>query len=113
MTLSTLICYALTISVLHWTGEVSPQGILKLLGLWPIFIIDILKTILLVAILFAGPLFEQGIVDGGLKHWVRGTRFIESLSSWMGYRNYVVVSREPLGHCEPLLMSLRDPSVRS
>ena len=38
---ATIVCYALTVSVLHWTGELSPQGILKLLGLWPIFITDI------------------------------------------------------------------------
>jgi len=51
---------------------------------------------LLVVILFAGPLFEHGIVDGGLKDWIRGRDVYQVLSSWIGYRNYVVVCQNAL-----------------
>lgn len=46
---------------------------------------------LLVCTLFAGPLFEQGVVDGGWKDWIRLRGLYESLSSWIGYRNFIVV----------------------
>ncbi|KAG9204857.1 hypothetical protein G6514_010091 [Epicoccum nigrum] len=45
---------------------------------------------LLVCILFAGPLFENGIVDGDWKDWVKFKGLHETLSSWIGYRNFVV-----------------------
>jgi prenyl protein peptidase len=46
---------------------------------------------LLVMILFAGPLFEQGVVEGAIGDWVKLRGVHESLSSWIGYRNYIVV----------------------
>jgi prenyl protein peptidase len=62
-----------------------------LLGLWPVSLLDTVRTMLLVTTLFAGPLFEQGIVDGAFVDWIRLRGVYESLSSWIGYRNYVVV----------------------
>ncbi|KAF1997198.1 CaaX prenyl protein-like proteinase Rce1 [Amniculicola lignicola CBS 123094] len=91
VTFSSVVSLALTVYVLHHYGNASPKEVLKLLGVWPVSLVDTAKTILLVAILFAGPLFEAGIVEGGLKYWIRGTRAYETLSSWIGYRNLVVV----------------------
>ena len=65
---------------------------LKLLGLWPVSAFDTARTMLLVAILFAGPIFEHGIVENGFKDWLRLRGVHETLSSWIGYRNFVVVS---------------------
>ncbi|KAL5405892.1 hypothetical protein PMIN03_008153 [Paraphaeosphaeria minitans] len=90
VTSSSIFSVALTIFVLHQSAHLSAADILRLLGLWPISPVDSAKTILLVAILFAGPLFEQGIVDGQLKDWVRGRDVIQTLGTWTGYRNYVV-----------------------
>ncbi|ORX92186.1 hypothetical protein BCR34DRAFT_262892 [Clohesyomyces aquaticus] len=90
VTLSSLISIVLTIYVLYYYGRAPPQEILRLLGVWPISLLDTAKTMLLVATLFAGPLFEAGVVDGGCKDWIRGRRMYEVLSSWMGYRNFVV-----------------------
>ncbi|KAF2128772.1 Abi-domain-containing protein [Dothidotthia symphoricarpi CBS 119687] len=45
---------------------------------------------LLVTILFAGPIFEQGIVDGAIKDWVKLKGVHETLSSWIGYRAFIV-----------------------
>ncbi|KAF2462670.1 Abi-domain-containing protein [Lindgomyces ingoldianus] len=90
VTFSCLMSLALTIYVLYDYGKAPPQEILRLLGVWPVSLLDTAKTMLLVTILFAGPLFEAGIVDGGVKDWVRGKRLYEELSSWIGYRNFVV-----------------------
>jgi hypothetical protein len=80
-----------TLYVLYASGEVSPIDIVRLLGIWPISLWDVARTLLLLSILFAGPLFESGIVDGGLRNWIRGKELYETLCSWVGYRNYVVV----------------------
>lgn len=61
------------------------------MGFWPVSLIDTAKTMLLVCILFAGPLFEAGIVEDYLKDWISGAYIRESLGSWTGYRNFVVV----------------------
>lgn len=98
VTFSCLASVALTIYVLHQAGHVPAPEILRLLGFWPVSLLDIARSMLLVAILFAGPLFEYGIVDGGLKDWIRGKRVYEVLSSWIGYRNYVVVCHSHLLH---------------
>ncbi|KAF2203289.1 Abi-domain-containing protein [Delitschia confertaspora ATCC 74209] len=90
VTFSSLASLALTIYVLYQSAGVKPNEILKLLGLWPFSLLDTARTLLLVNILFAGPLFEAGIVDGGWKDWVRGRYVQEVLSSWIGYRNFVV-----------------------
>ncbi|KAF2734145.1 CaaX prenyl protein-like proteinase Rce1 [Polyplosphaeria fusca] len=90
VTCSCVASFALTVFVLHHYGNASPQEVLKLLGFWPISFLDTAKTMLLVAILFAGPLFEAGVVDGDMKEWLRWQPVREVLASWIGYRNYVV-----------------------
>ncbi|KAH8712161.1 hypothetical protein GQ44DRAFT_811651 [Phaeosphaeriaceae sp. PMI808] len=89
VTFSTIVCFILTVYVLH-EHNVPAWEILKLLGLWPVSFIDTARTMLLVVILFAGPIFEHGVVDGGFKDWVRLRGVYDSLSSWIGYRNYIV-----------------------
>ncbi|KAF2491531.1 CaaX prenyl proteinase Rce1 [Lophium mytilinum] len=89
VTLSCFLSAILTIYVILDWSAVTPSEALKLLGWWPISVVDITKTLLLVSILFAGPLFEAGIVDGGWKDWVRGTYVLQTLRSWIGYRNFV------------------------
>jgi prenyl protein peptidase len=68
------------------------MDILRLLGVWPVSPVDTIRTMLLVIILFAGPIFEHGIVDGSWRDWIKLEGFRETLSSWIGYRNFVVVS---------------------
>lgn len=72
--------------------DVSAYQLLHFLGIWPISILDSVRGMLLVCILFAGPLFENGVVDGDWKYWVKFQGVHEILSSWIGYRNFVVVS---------------------
>jgi prenyl protein peptidase len=89
--LSCIFSLLLTFYVLHQAGHGSPSEILRLLGLWPISLLDTARTMLLVVILFAGPLFEYGVVEGELKNWITCRGLYTSLSSWTGYRNFVVV----------------------
>jgi prenyl protein peptidase len=114
VTFSSALSLALTIVVLHHYGGVPPQEILQLIGFWPISLFDTARTMLLVAILFAGPLFEYGIVENGLKDWVRGRGMYQVLSSWIGYRNYVVVRlRHSSINTNPNLQKLRALSAKS
>jgi prenyl protein peptidase len=99
VTFSTILCSAITALVLY-NHSVSAQDILRLLGLWPISLLDTARTLLLVCILFAGPLFENGIVDGEWRDWVRLRGLHETLWSWIGYRNFVVV-------CPSVLQNMR------
>jgi prenyl protein peptidase len=94
VTFSTIVCAILTAYVLY-EHDVSAREVFKLLGLWPVSLLDTAQTILLVVILFAGPIFEHGIVDGAWRDWIKLKRVYETLSSWIGYRNYVVVGFIP------------------
>lgn len=91
VTFSTVTCTLITALYLHH-HDISASQLLHLFGVWPISIFDIVRGMLLVCILFAGPLFEKGIVDGDWKDWVKFKGLHETLSSWIGYRNFVVVS---------------------
>ncbi|KAF2711198.1 Abi-domain-containing protein [Pleomassaria siparia CBS 279.74] len=90
VTLSSILSLVLTTYVLHQHGGLPLQDIASLLGFWPISLVDTAKSMSLVAILFAGPLFEYGIVENGWTDWIRGRGIYQVLTSWMGYRNFVV-----------------------
>ncbi|KAI9847847.1 MAG: hypothetical protein M1837_001740 [Sclerophora amabilis] len=88
----TFTCVFSTLStyyVLSAIANVSPREAFKSLGWWPVSVPEIGKSLLLTALLFSGPLFERGIVEGDWREWVRVERAREVLSSWMGWRNYV------------------------
>ncbi|CAI7575941.1 unnamed protein product [Penicillium viridicatum] len=61
----------------------------RLLGWWPVGLLETLRSLLLTAILFLGPLFERGIVEGEWKFWFRRSSLSECLGGWIGWRNYV------------------------
>ncbi|PWY79230.1 CaaX prenyl proteinase Rce1 [Aspergillus heteromorphus CBS 117.55] len=85
-------CIISTLAVL-WLivgqDDTSLPEALHSLGWWPVSLADILRSLLLTAILFSGPLFERGIAEGEWREWVRGGRVTAVLRSWMGWRNYV------------------------
>lgn len=78
-----------TIAVLTTRANASRLDILRLLGWYPADIIDVAKSFSLTAILFAGPLFEKAVIEDRWKGWIRGQTLNETLSSWIGWRNYV------------------------
>lgn len=90
MTFSTVTCTIITALYLS-QHDVSAYQLLRLFGLWPVSVFDIARGMLLVCILFAGPLYENGIVDGAWKDWIKLKGVRETLSSWIGYRNFIVV----------------------
>lgn len=78
-------------------GKATPMESLRLLGYWPIAPLAIAKSFGLTALLFAGPLFEKAIVEGGWREWIRGRHLTETFGSWIGWRNYVAVSDDERG----------------
>ncbi|KAL8734272.1 MAG: hypothetical protein Q9181_003263 [Wetmoreana brouardii] len=98
VSVSVTLATVVTIYVLATRASVPRWEILRLLGWYPIGIVEIVESLLLTAILFAGPLFEKAVIEGRWKDWIQGQSLYESLSSWIGWRNYVAgpVSEEIL-----------------
>ncbi|KAI9893108.1 MAG: hypothetical protein M1814_000655 [Vezdaea aestivalis] len=74
--------------ILSNTNSSLPQA-LHLLGIWPIAPLPILSSLSLTVILFAAPLFESAFAYGEWRAWLRGHGVVETLRSWIGYRNLV------------------------
>ncbi|KAJ6264776.1 LOW QUALITY PROTEIN: hypothetical protein Dda_0928 [Drechslerella dactyloides] len=72
------------------TADVSFPDSLRLMGVWPVSIVDVAKTLALTMVLFAGPLAETLWLERE-----EGVDFVQdaryALGSWIGWRNYVVV----------------------
>lgn len=90
MTLSCLVSAAVTIYILHQQASLQLLQILKLFGWYPVSLLDTLKVVVLVAILFAGPLFESCIAEGGWRDWIRFDGVYQTMTSYVGWRNYIV-----------------------
>lgn len=88
--LTCLACTTITVFVLIVYGNASPQDVLRLLGLWPIYFVDILKAVALLAVLFIGPLYEGIIVDGNWREWSLSAFKAGIFDDWRGYRNYLI-----------------------
>lgn len=82
---------AATFGLIVYKDYSTPMEALRLLGWWPIGPLEIVKSLLLTSLLFLGFLFERGIAEGEWRYWMRGGYFIESISDWAGWRNYVAV----------------------
>lgn len=92
VTVACIVCSLAVVCLVMYKGNASLSEALRLLGWWPVGPAEIVRSLLLTAILFAGPLFERGVAEGEWKDWVRGSRVAETLGGWIGYRNYVAVS---------------------
>ncbi|KAL9116348.1 MAG: hypothetical protein Q9187_007129 [Circinaria calcarea] len=89
VTIACAISTLVTIRTISIYARVPLTEIFRLLGWYPISIFDIARCLLLTALLFLGPLFEKGIVEGGWREWIRGRALYNSLSNWIGWRNYI------------------------
>ena len=88
----TLACIIASASTLFLVVSTTKSGVwqgLHLLGWWPIDVLAILRSTLLIAVLYTGPLFEEFVVEQNFRNYRPGGLLFESLSSWTGYRNYV------------------------
>ncbi|CAD0093864.1 unnamed protein product, partial [Aureobasidium vineae] len=80
----------ITVCVLFFRGHVAVGEVLHLLGVYPVNVLDTAESFLLVAILFAGPLFERVIVEGEWRSW-GATAIKETVyEDLIGWRNLVV-----------------------
>lgn len=99
VTLSCIIVCIATFSILCTVNNGDPVKSLHLLGYFPIGFIETVRCVGLTAILFVGPLFEEGIAQGQWRDWIR-LRGLGALKGWIPYRNIVAV-----GQLHPFSMS--------
>ena len=86
---SVILCSVITLYVISTRADLFDWEMLHLLGWYPFSPFDVVKVFSLTALLFAGPLFEKGVIESGWRHWAKGRDFHETLSSWIGWRNYI------------------------
>lgn len=91
VTISTALCSVLT-SIILWarSGDGSSPP-LQAMGYWPLGIGDSLRSLLLVALLFAGPLYEALVLDGLWKDWTTLQPLVNVWHEWTSWRNLVAV----------------------
>ncbi|KAL7274625.1 CAAX prenyl protease [Rhizina undulata] len=90
VTIVSILCLLLTSVIDHLTTTSSWKETASRLGCWPVTprtILDILRSLLLVAVLFAGPLLERLCFEGGWRGLPEQAYYM--LKSWMGWRNFV------------------------
>lgn len=107
VSISVALSSVVTIYVIAARPKASWLEVLRLLGWYPLKVYEIATSLLLTAILFAGPLFEKGVVESRWRDWIRGQSLHESLSSWIGWRNYVAVCFLVVPVCFRAAMSLK------
>ena len=61
------------------------------MGYFPVGFIESARSLGLTALLFLGPLFEGGIVEGRGRDWLRLRGLSATISGWIGWRNMVAV----------------------
>ena len=105
VTFACAICAIATIYILRQNVHATPGEVSHLLGWFPIGLNDTLKPVFLTMILFTGPLFERAIVESGWRSWITGRPLLETLGSWIGWRNFVAVCESsfapPVLHYRP------------
>ncbi|KAL3448599.1 hypothetical protein BJX65DRAFT_66186 [Aspergillus insuetus] len=89
VTLSCIICTLAVLWLIIAKDGASIADALKLTGWWPLGLVDVVRSLILTAILFTGPLFERGVAEGEWRDWLRGARISETLGGWIGWRNYI------------------------
>lgn len=89
--LTCLLSSLLTLGV-HATTDpnASVARTLHLLGLWPAHVLDILRVLGLLSILFAGPLYESLLIDEDWRDWSLTALRATVWDSWTGYRNLLI-----------------------
>lgn len=85
-----MITTASTFYALRVLGGLDILASLKYMGIWPVNPLDVVKGLFLTMVLFAGPLVEKLWLDRDPRDdFVMDVK--TSLSSWIGWRNYIVV----------------------
>lgn len=92
VSLTCIICSVSTLVILTSDGRASKVEALHSMGYWPVGLTETARSLLLTAVLFAGPLFETLIVDGGWRAWRRLEPVTELFKEWTTWRNIIAVS---------------------
>lgn len=88
--LTCIACFGITAYILITYDHASIAELLRLLGVWPVDFIDILKVLGLVMILFTCSLYEAILVDGEWRDWSPASFKEATWDSWTGYRNLII-----------------------
>lgn len=92
MSFSTALCSLTTCFLLQKTSfTVNHASLWHIMGYWPLGIVDACKSLLLTALLFAGPLYECLLIDGMLESWLRLEPLTQLWSDWAMWRNMIAV----------------------
>ena len=89
MTIACIVASAATLYLLIVTAKLQPLDAVRMLGWWPIEPLGILKSCSLATLLFTGPLFEIIFIECDLRGFGGWQQTVATLTSWMGYRNYI------------------------
>lgn len=76
------------------------------MGYWPLGLWDSLRSLLLVALLFSGPLYEALVLDGLWEDWMTLQPLFNIWYEWTSWRNLVAVS---LAQPDPLVTRSTQP----
>ncbi|RVD88145.1 uncharacterized protein DFL_002341 [Arthrobotrys flagrans] len=111
---SCLITTASTLYALRMLGGLDLPASLKYMGIWPVNLLDVGKGLGLTMVLFAGPLVEKLWLERDPRDdFLMDVK--TSLSSWIGWRNYIVgpITEEITfrSHILALHLSVPNPSL--
>ena len=103
VSISTALCSVVTFLVLSALSENESSSALQAMGYWPLGLWDALRSLLLVALLFAAPLYEALLIDGLWKEWTTLRPLYSVWHEWTSWRNLVMVSPPTkTSHAAPL-----------
>lgn len=97
MSLSTAACSLCSLVALHFLDaptagpDDAALGPWHLMGYWPLGLVDTARALALTALLFAGPLYESLLVDGGWRQWSRLEPLAGVWTDWPTWRMLVAV----------------------
>ncbi|KAL7805372.1 CaaX-protease [Trichoderma aethiopicum] len=96
VSLSTAACSLATLLLLpHVCDAAAATAVtscspLRLMGYWPIGLAETIKSCLLTGLLFAAPLYESLVIDGGWREWYSGFQPLRDIwAEWPAWRNLV------------------------
>ncbi|RAL67636.1 hypothetical protein DID88_008385 [Monilinia fructigena] len=114
VTLSCIIVCIATFGILSSVRNGDEIRSFHQMGYFPIGFFETIKCVGLTAILFIGPLFEEGIAQGQWRDWIR-LRGLGALKGWIPYRNIIAgpVTEEVLFRSAsvPLLLLSKTPTT--
>ncbi|KAI1268626.1 CaaX protease [Xylariaceae sp. FL1019] len=89
VSLSCVVCSVITFVIHTSQGHATHAEALHSLGYWPVGLRETASSLLLTAILFSGPLFENLVVDGAWRDWMSLRSMSGLWSEWTTWRNIV------------------------